>query len=66
MPVLTLDTGGTADSHSIFELATSPRNCFANALRLSAVNWHPGKLVSLIIYLPFASKVLSLMTPMAR
>ncbi len=36
------------------------------ALTLSAANLRPVKLVPLIIYLPFVSKVLSLMTPMAR
>jgi len=38
--------------------------CFA--LTLSAANFAPCETGSLIIYLPFASKVLSLMTPMAH
>jgi hypothetical protein len=33
------------------------------ALRLSAANFRPVKLVPVIIYLPGASQVLSLMTP---
>ena len=60
----TLDTRGTPPT--VFSNNYVMEELLCYALRLFAANLRPVKLVPLIIYLPFASKVLSLMTPMAR